>query len=103
MTEQELIFDPINVEDFRKGVRNLLGWNMHPLTTAEILQTGDALHCPTCRKLRYVMFKAATADTPMVYFGEYCTCGEIGATNAGTLTHEDMMGFLSDLKSGRVE
>lgn len=101
--QKELIFDPIDVEDFKRNVHTLLGWNMQPLTTAEMLRSGDALHCPTCKKLRYVMFKAAISNTPLVYMGEYCTCGEISqGQGTATLTHEDMMGFLADLKGGRV-
>jgi hypothetical protein len=118
----------IDLATFRKNLRNLLHWNLDPLSTAEILKSGDALHCPECKKLRYVMFKTATTETPLLYFGDYCVCpsqedvqeyeqalalvrdfppiremAEVADDpNAGILTHEKMTTFLDDLKSGRV-
>lgn len=77
MMQDELTFEPIDLASFKRNVQTLLGWNMQPLSTAEILAFGDALHCPACKKLRYVMFKAATVDTPMVYAGGYCVCVEV--------------------------
>lgn len=67
----------IDIATLKQNIHTLLGWNMQPLSTTEILASGDALHCPACKKLRYVMFKAATADTPMVYAGSYCVCVEV--------------------------
>jgi hypothetical protein len=112
------------IATFKQDVQNLLGWNMQPLTMSDILRSGDALHCPGCKQLRYVMFKAATIETPMVYLGSYCVCPEqeygqalslvrdcppireiaevADDPNAGILTHEKMTTFLGDLKSGRV-
>lgn len=53
-------------------------WNLQPLTIAEIMQVGDALHCPTCKKPRYVMWKAKYGSfyPVLMPMTGYCSCEE---------------------------
>lgn len=61
----------IHPDDFKRKMTLLFQWNMQPLTTEEMLS--DTLHCPTCRRVRYAMWKAKYPSI-FTYMGKYCIC-----------------------------